>query len=134
MANSYQIIWERVRVNPNKGVPVDIVDAYVNRVIKAVKNCKCEDKVHTAMKARAGITGLMFTHRAKHPTNNALVRVTFLLREFHTTNVADAQYLKFNPPSVDLVKKLGLESIDPVLFGSQTKDSSSVYTGFGEIK
>ena len=130
--SAYAIIWERVRANPNKGVPVDIVDPYVRRVIQAVKDCKWKDEFYRQTKERAGITGLMFMHRSIHPTNNALVRVTFLLREFHTTNAADATYLRFKPPSANLVQELGLETIDPIRFGPDTKDA--VYSGFGERK
>ena len=122
MANSYQVIWERVRANPNKGVPVDIVDAYVPRVIKAVKNCKYYDAVYKTVRDHQGTTGLMYATRAVHPTNNAYVRVTFLLREFSTTSLSDIQYLKKFPPSENLVAALGLESLEPILFGKDTKE------------
>jgi len=128
MASAYLLIWERVRANPNKGVPVDILQPYVSRVIKAVKNCKWEDKSYKLMKEAAGITGLTFFSRGPHPTNHAYVRLTILLREFHTTNLADATYLKFKPPSANLVAELGLETIDPVIFG---KLEDKVFSGFG---
>lgn len=132
MASAYQIIWERVRANPNKGVPIDILQPYVSRVIKAVKNCKWEDKVYKEIKEHAGITGLMFMARSIHPNNTAYVRVTFLLREFHTMNAADATYLKFKPPSANLVQELGLETIDPIVFGTaDTRDA--VFSGFGSF-
>lgn len=122
MANSYQIIWERVRANPNKGVPVDIVDAYVSRVLKAVKNCKYYDAVYKTVREHQGITGILYVTRSTHPSNSSLVRVLFLLREFATTSTSDIQYLKKFPPSANLVAALGLESLEPILFGKETKE------------
>lgn len=119
---SYMIIWERIRANPDKGVPIDVVDAYVNRVKMAVRNEKYYDEVYRDIKRHEKKTGILFITRAKHPTETGLVRVTFLLREFDTTSQSDSYYLRKYPPDTDLVKQLGLEVMNPLMFGTQTQE------------
>lgn len=114
MAKSYLIIWQRIKQNPSKGVPVDIVDGFVNRVIAAVKNEKYYDKAYKDGKAAENMCGIMYMHRAAHPSLPNIVRVTFLLREYHATNQSDVNYLKKFPPNADLVKQLGLEMLEAI--------------------
>jgi len=124
---AYAIIWERVRANPNKGVPVDVLDAFVTRVIKMVKNEKYYDSVYRCVKTAEGLTGLMFVSRAAHPTDSKYVRVTFLLREFSTTSESDSMYLRRYPPSADLVGLLNLETMPAITFGSGTHEFGQIY-------
>lgn len=123
---AYSVIWERIRANPDKGVPIDIVDPFVSRVIKAVKNEKYYDEVYRLMKMQEKKTGLMFVTRAAHPDNSTLVRVTFLLREFDTFSLSDSFYLRKYPPDTNLVKLLGFETLPAISFGVETKEYRNV--------
>ena len=123
---SYDIIWERIRANPDKGVPVDILSPFTSRVIKAVKNVKYYDEVYRLMKNAEKKTGLMFVTKAIHPKDNSYVRVTFCLREFDTTLESDSYYLRKYPPGSDLVATLKLELMEPVTFGSASSFVSSL--------
>ena len=115
---SYAVIWQRIKDNPSKGVPVDILEPFVVRVIKAVKNEKYYDSNYRVECRYRKKTGLMFVTRIVHPTDTRYLRVTFLLREFDTTSVSDTYYLRKYPPDCDLVAQLGLELMRPVTFVS----------------
>jgi hypothetical protein len=128
VAKAYSLIWERIRANPEKGVPIDIVSAFTKRVIAMVKKEKWADEVYRIWKAGEGKTGLMFVHRAKHPTDNRYVRVTFLLREFSTTNESDSYYLRKFPPNTDLIAQLKLETIPAMEFGAVNVETTHTDT------
>ena len=114
---SYDIIWERIRKHPEKGVPVDILNGFTSRVIKAVKNVKYYDEVYRLQKMAERKTGLLFVTKAIHPRDLNLIRATFCLREFDTTSESDSYYLRKYPPGTDMVAALHLELLDPVIFG-----------------
>ena len=126
---SYDIIWERIRANPNKGIPVDILSNFTSRVIKAVKNVKYYDEVYRIAKINEHKTGLMFVSKSIHPTDRDYIRAIFCLREFDTTSESDSYYLRKYPPGIDLVATLHLEMLDPIIFGAiagyryQTKET-----------
>ena len=121
MARSYTVIWDRVKANPDKGVPVDVLYPFVSRVYRAVKNEKYYDRDYRARMIALGQTGILYMHVADHPTDDKYKRVTFLLRQYATINIADSYYLRKYPPSVNLVTALGLESLEPIIMEGKRK-------------
>ena len=121
-SRSYAVIWERIRADPDKNVPVDVVNAFVDRVHRQVRDEKHGDTFYRDQRLQQGKTGILYISRSKHPTNSNLTRVTFLLREFNTTTHSDTQYLRKYPPLADIKSLLGFESLEAITFGKDTHE------------
>lgn len=117
---TYQAIWERIRANPGKLVPIEVPDPFVARVMKAVEKEKHEDDLYRNIRKSQGKQGIVYRSREPHPSKTGIVRVIFVLREFEIVNdysfknPTGNNYLVRNPPPVGLTAELGFPTMDSV--------------------
>lgn len=121
---TYQPIWHRIRANPNKYVPIEVPDAFVARISKAVTKEKDEDLLYKNIRKSQGRFGIIYKKREPHPSKAGLVRLIFMLREFTIMtdssfiNKTGLKYLVKHPPSATLAEELGFETMPAVPFNA----------------
>lgn len=79
---TYQPIWERIRANPGKRVPIEVPSIYLSRLLKAVKKEKTEDVTYKNVRTAQNKTGILYKSTAPHLTRPGYLVCTFILREF----------------------------------------------------
>jgi hypothetical protein len=119
---AYQPIWERIRANPGKLVPIEVPAAFVARVMKAVEKEKHEDIRYRNVRKSQGKQGIVYRSREPHPSKPGIVRLIFILREFaiiHDSsfkNPTGNNYLVRNPPPISLNEDLAFVEIPSVAY------------------
>jgi hypothetical protein len=116
---TYQPIWERIRANPGKRVPIEVPAIYLSRLLKAVNKEKDQDHAYRNVRATQNKTGVMYKSTAPHPTREGFLICTFVLREYDTLlSFADKQQVRRRQPPLpgQLANDIGLAELELVAF------------------
>lgn len=80
---SYAPLWERIRLNPGKKVPVEVPQVYLSRLLKAIAKEKLEDRAYKNLRHAQKKTGIIYRTTQRHPNKAEYIVVTFILREYN---------------------------------------------------
>lgn len=109
---TYQPIWQRIRANPGKRVPIECPNSYMQRVILAVKKERAMDKLYNTVSAARNKTGIVYKSTAPHAEKQGIAVVSFILIEYAAVGISDLKYLVKFPPDRDLMDKIGLKEME----------------------
>ena len=93
---------------------MDVLEPFVSRVIKAVKNEKYYDREYRIAKQVSRLTGILYIEKGEKKEEH--IRITFLLREFHAHTLSDINYLCRYPPAMNIKEQLNLETLPAIHF------------------
>lgn len=112
---SYLPIWERIRANPGRRVPIEVPAIYLPRLVNAMKKEKNTDIAYKNARTAQGKTGVVYKSTAPHPTKPGYIVCTYILREFSVV-LGDSDkhsVVKKEPPMPEvLAKELDMVAFD----------------------
>lgn len=119
---TYQPIWQRIRANPGKRVPIECPNSYMQRVILAVKKERAMDKLYNTVSAARNKTGIVYKSTAPHAEKQGIAVVSFILIEYAAVGISDLKYLVKFPPPQDLNSQIGLKEMEAEYYSKVTVD------------